>query len=210
MLNIFATPYVIQSRKLRELQRPRWVSRQICYDISLWVALTFHHPVVEQIKLLPVDVTTQVANDTSDASDTSKVFIQFKALKGETIVTPKKYEKNIRETLVTLRGFKILRFRQVFVSLCPSATEARDLWKEPLGLVMGIAAALPPDLWVKADVQAALRSFWRRARERLHVPTPMTGTLPEPGCNGSMLSVLSVASRRRVFPAFTSPFFVEE
>ena len=93
---------------------------------------------------------------------------------------------------------------QVFISLCPTATEARDLWKEPLGLVMGIAAALRPDLWVKADVQAALRSFWRRARQRLHVPTPMAAMLPEPGCNASMLSVLSVASKRR--PAGIDPF----
>lgn len=79
---------------------------------------------------------------------------------------------------------------QVFLSLCPTATEARDLWKEPLALVLGVAQRLPQHLFLGLrDLQTVLRSLWESAGKRLSVPfTPEN--LAETGCNSSVISVL--------------------
>ena len=77
----------------------------------------------------------------------------------------------------------------VFLSLCPTGTEARDLWKEPLALVLGVAQRLPQHLFFGlGHLQSVLRSLWESAGRRLSVPfTPEIFSAT--GCNGSVISV---------------------
>lgn len=78
---------------------------------------------------------------------------------------------------------------QVFLSLCPTATEARDLWKEPLALVLGVAQRLPQHFFFGlGDLQTVLRALWESAGKRLSVSFAPEN-LAETGCRSSVISV---------------------
>ena len=46
----------------------------------------------------------------------------------------------------------------LFVSLCPAASDARDLWRPPLSLLVGVREALPEGAQVRDGQQ--LRALW--------------------------------------------------
>ena len=78
---------------------------------------------------------------------------------------------------------------KIFVSLCPTATEARELWKEPLALVLGIAVALPQHHFLGFGVvQNNLRSIWETTAQKLAVPF-VPEKLAETGCHKSVIAV---------------------
>ncbi|CAK9001871.1 Uncharacterized protein SCF082_LOCUS8540 [Durusdinium trenchii] len=58
--------------------------------------------------------------------------------------------------------------KKVFISLCPVGVDQRDVWKEPLALVVGLARPLPIKSLVGLEaIRPTLQSFWETATERL-------------------------------------------
>lgn len=73
-----------------------------------------------------------------------------------------------RQKCPQLRSNRPTSRGQVFISLCPVGVDQRDVWKEPLALVVGLARPLPIKSLVGLEaIRPTLQSFWETATERL-------------------------------------------